>query len=75
MLHPPNRNCCIQRFYFLINNGYITVELYIAMYLLYSVFLIMAIYIVLNHGVVFKLPALLLAFRTIATMQRALAEL
>ena len=35
----------------------------------------MAIYIVLNHGVAFKLPALLLAFRTIATMQRALAEL
>ena len=65
----------MQRFYFLINNGYITVELYIAMYLVYSVFLIMAIYIVLNHGVVFKLPALLLAFRTIATMQRALAEL
>ena len=65
----------MQRFYYLINNGYITVELYIVMYLLYSVFLIMTIYFVLNHGVVFKLPALLLAFRTIATKQRALADL
>ena len=45
------------------------------MYLLYSVFLIMTIYFVFNHGVVFKLPALLLVFRTIATKQRALADL